>query len=179
MPQSSELAPNAGRISGLILTVRDQRVILDSGLASLYGVSTKRLNEQVKRNIARFPPDFMFRLTPIEAERLSRSQFATGSEKFRDPRFPPFAFTEHGAIQAANVLNSPQAIAMGVLVVRTFIQLRALLATNRILAEKLDQLEARYQHHDETITAILAAVRELVRAPDPNHRGIGFTADID
>jgi hypothetical protein len=95
-------------VSRTILSVRNLRVILDSDLAALYGVSTKRLNEQVKRNAARFPEDFMFRLSASKTEALNRSHFATGSQKHRDPRFPPFAFTEHGAIMAATVLNRPQ-----------------------------------------------------------------------
>jgi len=93
-------------VGSRILLIRAQKVMLDADLAELYGVPTKRLNEQVKRNQNRFPEDFMFRLTRAEVEALNRSQIATGSQKHRDPRFPPFAFTEHGAIQAANVLNS-------------------------------------------------------------------------
>lgn len=128
-------------ISRAIVVIRGQRVILDRDLASLYGVTTKRLNEQVKRNAARFPEDFVFRLAHAEIDALNRSQFATGSEKHRDPRFPPFAFTEHGAIQAANVLNSTQAVAMGVHVVRAFVLLREMLASNKALSQKLDELE--------------------------------------
>jgi hypothetical protein len=89
------------RITQSIVVVRGQKVLLDSALAGLYGVGTKRLNEQVKRNLARFPRDLLFRLTPDEIETLNRSHFATGSQKYRDPRFPPYAFTEHGAIMAA------------------------------------------------------------------------------
>jgi hypothetical protein len=100
--------------------MRRQRVILDADLAVLYGVTTKRLNEQVKRNAARFPPDFLFRLTATETRALNRSQSATGSQKHRDPRFPPFAFTEHGAIMAATVLNSASAVEMSLYVVRAF-----------------------------------------------------------
>jgi hypothetical protein len=102
-----------------ILILRRQRIILDTELADLYGVTTKRLNEQVKRNGARFPKDFMFRLTRTEAEALNRSHIATGSEKHRDLRFPPFAFTEHGAIMASTVLNSPRAVEMSLHVVAT------------------------------------------------------------
>jgi ORF6N domain len=98
------------QIGRSILILRGHRVLLDSELAALYGVTTKRLNEQVKRNAERFPDDFIFRLTRTETEALNRSQIATGSQKHRDPRFPPFAFTEHGAIMAATVLNSPRAV---------------------------------------------------------------------
>lgn len=161
----TETAENFPAISDSIRIVQGQRVILDSSLAALYGVTTKRLNEQVKRNATRFPDDFMFRLSPEENAALDRSQFATGSARHRDPRFPPFAFTEHGAIQAANVLNSARAIAMGVLVVRAFIQLRELLISNKALAKKLEALESRFPAHDEAIAAILSTIRELIRAP--------------
>ncbi len=104
-------------IAGRIVTLRGQRIMLDSDLAALYGVPTKRLNEQVKRNAERFPADFMFRLNSEEIESLNRSQIATGSQKHRDPRFSPFAFTEHGAIMAATVLNSPRAVEVSIFVV--------------------------------------------------------------
>ena len=141
----------AERIAQSILLIRGHKVMLDADLAELYGVPTKRLNEQVKRNAARFPEDFMFRLTPAEVEALNRSQFATGSQKHRDPRFPPHAFTEHGAIQAANVLNSDQAAEMSVHVVRAFVKLREMLLTHKELAAKLDQLERKIGSHDQAI----------------------------
>ena len=111
--------------------------------SALYEVPTKRLNEQVKRNAARFPADFMFRLTPTEMEALNRSQFATGSQKHRDPRFAPLAFTEHGAIMAATVLNSLRAVEVSIYVVRAFVQQRELLASNKDLARQLKALEQR------------------------------------
>jgi hypothetical protein len=165
-------------IARAILVLRGQRVILDAELAALYGASTKRLNEQVKRNARRFPEDFLFRLTRVETEILNRSQNATGLQKHRDPRFPPFAFTEHGAIMAATILNSPRAVEMSLYVVRAFIRLRDLLASNSTLARKLDELERKYQHHDEAIVTILSAIRELMSPPASKRRGIGFTADI-
>lgn len=113
MARSKALAP-VGDITRSITVLRAHRVILDADLAALYGVTTKRLNEQVKRNAERFPEDFMFRLTRPEVEALNRSQNATGSQKHRDPRFPPFAFTEHGAIMAATLLNSPHAVEINV-----------------------------------------------------------------
>jgi len=125
-------------ITRAILVLRGHRVIVDADLAALYGVTTKRLNEQVKRNGQRFPDDFMFRLTGTEVAVLNRSQFATGSQKHRDPRFPPFAFTEHGAIMAATILNSSRAVEMSLYVVRAFVKLRELLISNRELAQKLD-----------------------------------------
>jgi len=165
-------------ISRSILVLRGQRVILDAELAAIYGVTTKRLNEQVKRNAKRFPEDFVFQLTLEETER-SRSQFATlKAGRGQNVKYRPYAFTEHGAIQAANVLNSPRAVEMGVYVVRAFVRLRVLLASNTALARKLDELERKYQHHDDAIKAILSAIRELTNPPAPKRRPIGFTADL-
>jgi len=172
-------AASSAEISRTIVVLRSQRVILDRDLAALYGVSTKRLNEAVKRNARRFPADFVFRLTRVEVEILNRSQIATTSSKHRNPRFPPFAFTEHGAIQAANVLNSSRAIEVGVHVVRAFVRLRELLASNKALAQKLDELERKYRHHDKAIAAMLAAIRELMNPSPIKRRGIGFTAKVD
>ncbi len=167
-------------ITRFILILRGQRVILDSTLADIYGVSTGRLNEAVKRNIKRFPGDFMLRLTAAEHAALI-SQIATSKPGRGGRRKMPRAFTEHGAIQAANVLNSPRAVSMGVYVVRAFVQLRELLTSNKELAARLDELEARLGKklatHDEAITAILSAIRELMNPPQPKRRGIGFTAD--
>jgi ORF6N domain len=168
----------AAQIGRSILMLRGQRAILDAELAALDGVATKVLNQAVKRNAERFPEDFMFRLTRTETEALNRSQFVTGSQKHRDPRFPPFAFTEHGAIMAATVLNSPRAVEMSVYVVRAFVQLRELLASNTALARKLNELEGKLKNHDQTIAAILSAIRELMNPPPPKRRPIGFTADL-
>jgi hypothetical protein len=142
-------------------------------------VATKVLNQTVKRNVKRFPADFTFRLTRSETEALNRSQFVTGSQKHRDPRFPPSAFTEHGAIMAAAVLNSPRAVEMSVYVVRAFVQQREMLATNTALARKLDELESKLWNHDEAITTILAAIRDLMTPRVPKRRPIGFTANIE
>ena len=170
------------QIASAILVLRGQRVLLDAELAALYGVTTKRLNEQVKRNAARFPADFIFRLTKTEIVALNRSQNATGSQKHRDPRFAPYAFTEHGAIMAATILSSPRAVEMSVYVVRAFVQLREMLASNRELARRFAQLETRLDKklttHDEAIAAILSAIRQLMHPPVPKRRPIGFTADL-
>ena len=167
------------QIGRSILVVRGQRVILDRELAAIYGSTTKRLNEQVKRNRDRFPEDFMFQLTAEEADR-SRSQIATlKNGRGQNIKYRPYVFTEHGAIQAANVLNSPRAIAMGVYVVRAFVQLRELLASKTALARKLNELEDKLKNHDEAITAILSAIRELMNPPPPKRRPIGFTANLD
>jgi hypothetical protein len=168
-------------ITRAILVLRGQRVLLDAELASLYGVTTKRLNEQVRRNLDRFPADFMFQLTAAEATAL-RSQFATSNTGRGGRRYLPYAFTEHGAIQAANVLNSPRAVEMGIYVVRAFVQLRELLSSNKDLARRLDQLEARIEKklatHDDAIAAMLSAIRQLMNPPPPKRRPIGFTADL-
>jgi hypothetical protein len=176
---NAKLQIQTENIASSVLTLRGLRVILDADLAALYGVTTKRLNEQFKRNADRFPADFGFRITRTEAETLNRSHNATGSQKHRDPRFPPFAFTEHGAIMAAMVLNSPHAVEMSVYVVRAFVRLRELLFSSKTLAQKLYELEYKLQNQDEAITAILSAIRELMNPPASKRRGIGFTADLE
>ena len=169
-------------ITRAILVLRGHRVLLDSELAALYGVTTKRFNEQVRRNAKRFPADFMFQLTTEEISSL-RSQFATlklGRGQHR--KYLPYAFTEHGAIMAATILNSPRAVEMSVYVVRAFVQLRELLASNKELARRFAQLETRLDKklttHDEAIAAILSAIRQLMHPPIPKRRPIGFTADL-
>ncbi len=164
-------------ISRSILTMRDQRVILDRDLAALYGVTTRRLNEAVKRNSARFPADFMFRLSEVEYTTLM-SQFATSKVRRGGHRKLPWVFTEHGAIQAANVLSSARAVEMGDHVVRAFVRLRELVASNKALAHQLDALERKYRHHDRAIAAMISAIRNLMQPVPPKRRGIGFTADV-
>lgn len=164
-----------GAIASRILVLRGQRVLLDADLAALYGVPTKRLNEQVKRNRARFPADFIFE--PNAQERaLLRSQFATSSWGGR--RTAPLVFTEHGAIMAATVLNSTHAVEVSVYVVRAFVELREALATHKELARHLRDLETRIERklssHDQAIAGILEAIRNLMRAPEPKRRPIGF-----
>jgi hypothetical protein len=167
-------------ITQSIVVLRGQRVLLDAELALLYGVTTKRLNEQVRRNRKRFPDDFLFELTAKEFMNL-KPHFATSSWGGR--RKLPLAFTEHGAIQAATILNSPRAVQMSVHVVRAFVRLRELLSSNRELAQRFEQLEARLgkklTEHDEAIAHILAAIRALMQQPEPQRRGIGFTADLE
>lgn len=181
---SSRKAPvPVERITSAILVLRGQRVILDSDLASLYGVTTKRLNEQVRRNAGRFPADFMFQLTLQEAAAL-RSQFATlkpGRGVHR--KYRPYAFAEHGAVMAATVLNSPRAVEVSIYVVRAFVQMREMLASNKELARRFDELEERLEKRltiqDEAIAAILSAIRELMHPSLPKRRSIGFTADLE
>jgi len=175
--------PPVRDIARTIMVLRGHRVLLDADLAALYGVTTKRLNEQVRRNASRFPADFMFQLTEQEQQSL-RSHFATSKTPSGrgGRRYLPYAFTEHGAIMAATVLNSPRAVEISVYVVRAFVRLREMLASNRELARRFDELEARLEKrltaHDEAIAAILSAIRELMNPPEPKRRAIGFTADL-
>jgi hypothetical protein len=161
----------SARIASRILVIRGRKVMIDADLARLYGVPTKRLNEQVRRNGERFPEDFMFQLTSAEAQALNRSQFATGSQRHRDPRFVPYAFTEHGALMAASVLNTSRAVEVSLYVVRAFVSLREALATHKDLARRLDALEAKY---DRQFKVVFDAIRELMVAPEPKRRPIGF-----
>jgi len=160
-------------VESRILFLRHQRVILDSDIAELYDVPVKRLNEQVKRNQERFPSDFMFQLTAKERDAL-RSQFATSNKNRGGRRYTPYAFTEHGAIMAATVLNSERAVQMSVFVVRAFVRLRELLATNRRLAGKIDELENRLDTHDSTIQDLIEAIRELMTPEEAPRVRIGF-----
>jgi hypothetical protein len=168
-------------ITRAILVVRGHKVLLDAELAALYGVSTARLNQQVRRNRRRFPADFLFELTRSEYHALML-QIASSKPGRGGRRKLPLAFTEHGAIMAATILNSPRAVEMSVYVVRAFVQLRELLSSNKELARRFAQLEARLDkklaEHDDAIAAILSAIRELMNPPVPKRRPIGFTADI-
>src|SRR5437870_1622467 len=171
----------------MIRVIRGQKVILDSDLARLYGVSAKRLNEQVRRNRERFPEDFMFQLTSEEFAKLKsqtspsnlRSQIAT-SRSHGGRRYLPYAFTEHGAVMAANVLNSERAVAMSVYVVRAFVKLRKVLAESKELATKLEDLErqltGRLDLHEKAILKLFAQIKDLLDPPppQPNKRRIGF-----
>lgn len=160
-------------VESRILILRHQKVILDTDLAELYGVPVKRLNEQVKRNRERFPADFMFQLTAKEAEDL-RSQSATSKPQRGGRRYLPYAFTEHGAIMAATVLNSERAVEMSVFVVRAFVRLREMLSTNRELASKLAELEGRLDTQDASIQNLFEAIKELMIPEEPSRRRIGF-----
>jgi hypothetical protein len=163
-------------IAQRILLIRGQKVMLDAELAELYGVPTKRLNEQVKRNSDRFPEDFMFQLTAEEFAYL-KSQFATSNAAHGGRRSLPYAFTEHGAIMAATVLNSRQAVEMSVFVVRAFVQLREMLSAHRELVAKLDALERKVGSHDQAIAGLIDAIRQLMTPVEPKKRGIGFVIE--
>ncbi len=169
MKKRAQIIP-ADTVASRILTIRGQKVILDSDLAAIYGVTTKRLNEQAKRNAQRFPSDFSFRLTPGEAEiaARSRSQIAT-LKRGQNIKFLPYAFTENGAVMAANILNSPQAVRMSVFVVRAFVQMRELLSGSKELAAELKKLEAklsaRLDGHEVAIVEVLRRIMELLDPP--------------
>jgi hypothetical protein len=155
-------------ITRAILILRGHRVLLDSEPAALYGVETRVLNQAVRRNAERFPEDFRFQLTASEAA-ASRSQSVTLKPgRGQNIKFLPYAFTEHGAIMAATVLNSPRAVEMSIYIVRAFVQLRELLSSTKELAT-----------HDEAIAAMLSAIRELMNPAAPRRRGIDFTANIE
>ena len=160
----------AQRAESRILLVRGHNVMLDSDLAELYRVSTKRLNEQVRRNHDRFPEDFMVQLTPKETEAL-RSQSATSKRGRGGRRYRPYAFTEHGAVMLASILNSPVAIEASIQVVRAFLRLRAIMATHKNLARKLAELERKY---DKQFKVLFDAIRELMAPPKKARKQIGF-----
>ena len=158
-----------------IYIVRNQRVMLDSDLAELYGVPTRVFNQAVKRNIDRFPADFMFQLTDTEHDSL-RSRIVISNQR-GGCRYLPYAFTEHGAIMAATILNSQRAIEMRVFIVRAFIQLRDLLSSHKQLSSSLDDLERKLASHDRDITMIVNAIRNLITPPSQKKRQIGFAVD--
>ena len=153
-------------IAQSIRIFRGHKVLLDAELAALYGVSTARLNQQIRRNLERFPGDFMFQLSAAEYSALML-QNATSKIGRGGRRKLPLVFTEHGAIMAATVLNSSRAVEMSVYVVRAFVKLREALASNEELTQKLDELERRLQTHDQAIVGILKAIRELMNPPGP------------
>jgi hypothetical protein len=164
-------------ITNRIHNIRGQRVILDAELAAVYGVTTKRSNEQVKRNADRFPIDFMFQLTDQEVIHL-RSHFVTSSEAHGGRRYNPFAFTEHGAVMAANVLNSPVAITASILVVRAFIRLRELIAEHEDLRRRLNEIELRlskrFAEHEEELRELRFLISNLQQPEPSTKRRIGF-----
>lgn len=168
----------AKRVSSKILVLRNQKVILDSDLAELYGVPVRQLNQQIKRNPHRFPADFRFAITADEYENL-RSQNVISSPTHGGRRYLPNAFTEHGAIMAATVLNSKRAVEMSIFVVRAFVQMRQAMAKNQHIVSKLAELEARLDSHDAEIQDLVEAIRELVTPLPANHRPMGFELPPD
>lgn len=172
--KGSSLAIPAERIENAIFLIRGERVMLDVDLAKLYGVTTKALNQAVRRNRNRFPEDFMIQLEKAEVEDLNRSQIVTGSQKHRDPRFPPYAFTEQGVAMLSSVLRSQRAVEVNIEIMRAFVRLRTLVAAHGQLTAKLTELERRVATHDEHIEAIFNAIRQLMTPPPPKVKQIGF-----
>ena len=168
MSKKTSLIP-LERIERSILLLRGQKVMLDSDLAELYGVSTKRLNEQVKRNADRFPSDFMFKLTPQEKTNVVANCDHLLMLKYSSTL--PYAFTEHGALMLANILKSKQAITTSILIVRTFVKMRQLLASHAVLARRLDSLEKKY---DKRFRVVFDTIRQLMKQSDTPRHQIGF-----
>ena len=159
-----------------IFWIRGQKVLIDSDLAEMYGVTTKRLNEQVKRNRHRFPADFMFQLTAGEKIKVVANCDHLTKLKF-SPMLPN-VFTEHGAIMVASILNTKRAVEVSVFVVRVFVKLREIMSANKELAHKLSELESKIEKHDEAIRSLLVAIRQLMTPPPaPAKRKIGFHTD--
>jgi hypothetical protein len=173
MKTEKSLIP-AARIERSILLIRGERVILDADLAMLYDVATKVLLQAVKRQIERFPLDFMFQLTKEEFD-LLRSQSVTSSQ-WGGRRYPPYAFTEQGVAMLSSVLHSPRAIAVNIEIMRAFIRLRRMLASHADLARKLEALEKKY---DTQFKVVFDAIRKLMTPPEPKRRRIGFQVRED
>ena len=165
-----------GQIQQRILLVRGQKVIIDADLAEAYGVTTKALNQAIRRNADRFPSDFMFRLTKEEKQEVVTN--CDHLQKLKFSSVNPRAFTEHGAIMAASVLNSNRAIEISVFVVRAFVQLREVIAGHKELARKIAQLERKLGDHNEQIIVLFKAIKQLIDPkPPPKKRRIGFHSD--
>ena len=175
MPQKKAIVP-VGKIEQRILLIRGEKVIIDTDLAEFYGVQTKRLNEQVKRNKARFPDDFMFQLSAKEKTEVVAN--CDHLSKLKYSKTLPYAFTEHGSIMAASVLNSKRAVEVSVYIVRAFVKIRRMMAENKELSRKIVQIERHLAEHDEQIIELIKAIKQLLKPePPPKKRRIGFHAD--
>ncbi len=170
--KEKKLLTAAENIEQLILMIRGQRVLVDAYLADLYGVETRNLIQAVKRNLQRFPPDFMFQLTQKEYEAL-RSQIVISKGK-GGRRYLPYVFTEQGVAMLSSVLRSERAIQVNIAIMRGFVRLREMLAVHGELAVKLEQLEERIESHDEQIQAVFEAIRQLMTPPETERKKIGF-----
>ena len=172
----------AERIERSILLIRGEKVMLDADIARLYGVTVGRLNEAVKRNRNRFPPDFMFQLTKEEFNHLVaqvgagnlKSQIAISSSGWGGRRSRPYAFTEHGVAMLSSVLHSERAVRVNIAIMRAFVRLRETLALHKELAARLADLERKIESHDEGIRTLFEAIRQLMAAPEKARRSIGF-----
>jgi CRISPR/Cas system-associated exonuclease Cas4 (RecB family) len=161
-------------IRGKIYLIRGKKVLMDSDLAGLYGVTTANLNKAVKRNIERFPDDFMFQLSTTEMANL-RFQFGISSSGHGGRRTPPYAFTEQGVAMLSSVLNSDRAVQVNIAIMRAFVQMRELASSNREIARKLDELEEKYDKHDKQFMVVFDTIRQLMASPEePKKRKIGF-----
>jgi hypothetical protein len=186
-PKDSGYLIPTERIDNAILEIRGRKVMLSHDLAALYGVSTRAFNQAVKRNADRFPPDFMFQLTWEEAQAL-RSQFVTlngaGSrsqsatpKRGRHLKYLPYAFSEHGAVMAATIRNSPRAVEVSVFVVRAFVRLSRVAADQRRFALKLAEIEAKLTTHDRSFQVVFATIKQPMQPPEPKKKRIGFITD--
>lgn len=171
------LSPTEDSLTSRIHLVRGQKIMLDADLAELYGVSTKVFNQAVKRNLGRFPVDFMFQLTDDEYQNL-RSQIVTSSSGWGGRRSSPMAFTEHGAIMAATILNSQKATEMSVFIVRAFVQLREMISAHKELIDKLQALESKVSGHDQDIANLFEAIRQLMTPTSLKKRYVGFRTKL-
>jgi hypothetical protein len=175
----------AERIDRSILLIRSHKVMLDADLAELYGVETKALNRAVKRNLNRFPEDFMFQLTADEFENLKyhigtsnlKSQFAISSSGWGGRRHPPYVFTEQGVAMLSSVLRSKRAVRVNIEIVRAFVRLCRILSSHKDLARKLEELERKVGAHDQQIQAVFQAIRQLMAPQEPKKRKIGFLVE--
>ena len=172
MPNKKAIVP-IGRIENRILLIRGEKVIIDADLAKFYGVPTKRLNEQVKRNKARFPNDFIFQLSAEE-----KAELVANCDHLKNLKYSkalPYAFTEHGAIMAASVINSKRAVEVSVYIVRAFIRLRRVIAEHKELSRRIVQIERHLADHDEQIIELIKTIKQLLKPdPPPKKRRIGF-----
>ncbi len=172
MPNKKAIVP-IGRIENRILLIRGEKVIVDADLAKFYGVPTKRLNEQVKRNKARFPKDFIFQLSVEE-----KAELVANCDHLKNLKYSkalPYAFTEHGAIMAASVINSKRAVEVSVYIVRAFVRLRRVIAEHKELSRRIVQIERHLADHDEQIIELIKTIKQLLKPePPPKKRRIGF-----
>ncbi len=183
MPHKDNLTSSSPAVSGQfverrIYLIRGHKVMIDEDLAELYGVPTKRLNEQVRRNLKRFPKDFMFQLTKEEAQ-LLRSQFATSKSAHGGRRSPPYAFTEHGVAMLSTVLNSERAIEVSIAIMRAFIRLRQLLESNEELNRKFAAVVKTLSTHDKYFQVVFNELKRLTEQPVPSRKQIGFKSKTD
>jgi hypothetical protein len=168
---NNKIIPTESIISKILL-IRGQKVMLDSDLAKLYGVDTKRLNQQVKRNIKRFPDDFMFQIKEEEYIAL-RSQIATSKAK-GGRRYLPYVFTEHGVAMLSSVLNSDKAIEANIFIIRAFVKLREMISTHKDVQKKLKNIEDKLNEHDEKIIQIIRIINHITAPPEKPKRKLGF-----